>query len=956
MKKKIIGLFLLVGFQVTAQVSVFDCDVLTRNLSQAELNSDTLFYGTCIEIGGTSIELNNSDNTTVMASEQIHLKSGVHLGGFNHQGKTHLLIEQRSDMDVAVMNYEALNAVLRYKKLELGVPIPLEIENRIMAFIHKIGNDSLWLNPFLEWDIDVEASFYHPESGWYEVIDGFYTREYEQNPNTSDWDDVGTDYPFRIRYAPPQNGLWRSNVMIKIKGQTVYSSGFFNFSVVESGDPGYVHTHENKRNLKRGNRMIFPIGENFSTPDANSAGIAWGGPNSEKYTFIDSVHYIKIGDEDSATYYYGHNLFNSQNTEKAANIVAWNKYHSALEQYLQTPDDGGSKYFRTIQTPYSSLIEFEEKGNYYHRLHYAAETDKILDLCEEYDALFQFNLMIQEPMMKYANYDMWIWDWDHYLNDGTLPDHDTVQWMYNYPVYCYNDDPSYRENGVVYEGSKKPYEMFMDENDLAYHKQRTRYYIARYGYSTKIYSFEILSEPWHLNEIWSSGQSNQGENAPFLNPYHPEHAQTRDAVENYHKVISEYLRDSLKINQLVSMDMAWLTDDDGGLDASILLPSIEMIGFNPYYTSPSALISSYDNNIAHYVEMINFSRGMHGQDKVPIIIPEGGTEPSYEECSNYTQHVVDKMTLPFTGIAGFNAWGGDAPVYQASASSPVTLPSYIHDKWKTTIRTKNHMNGEDVINTLSNTWGGWKHGMQKSKLFIITVHDNVDAIEQQYYMASNKEKVVGYVRNRTYNVHTKRINSDCDLDFGDIEPIDDLENIKWNDIRLPIDRRLSIGNLKTKKEYKIDYYSFKTGNYISTQCTKTSNDGKLQLEYPDLNSSKNPLNPVVWYVIYEESCNSGMQQQNNSDEVEEGLNRTQLLNNKSERIANLNVHPNPFQSQIVIQSFQKDQMVIKSIDGKVVGTYIIDKEITKINTNRLSNGMYLLTFMNQNQTFKLIKQ
>lgn len=113
-----------------------------------------------------------------MASEQIHLKSGVHLGGFNHQGKTHLLIEQRSDMDVAVMNYEALNAVLRYKKLELGVPIPLEIENRIMAFIHKIGNDSLWLNPFLEWDIDVEASFYHPESGWYEVIDGFYTREY----------------------------------------------------------------------------------------------------------------------------------------------------------------------------------------------------------------------------------------------------------------------------------------------------------------------------------------------------------------------------------------------------------------------------------------------------------------------------------------------------------------------------------------------------------------------------------------------------------------------------------------------------------------------------------------------------------------------------------------------------------------------------------------------------------
>lgn len=74
------------------------------------------------------------------------------------------------------------------------------------------------------------------------------------------------------------------------------------------------------------------------------------------------------------------------------------------------------------------------------------------------------------------------------------------------------------------------------------------------------------------------------------------------------------------------------------------------------------------------------------------------------------------MTLPFTGIAGYNAWGGDAPVYQTSASSPVTLPSYIHDKWEATIRAKNHINGNDVINTLSNGWGDWKHGNSSMKL------------------------------------------------------------------------------------------------------------------------------------------------------------------------------------------------------------------------------------------------
>lgn len=743
---------------------------------------------------------------------------------------------------------------------------------------------------------------------------------------------------------------------MRINGQTVYSSGFFNFSVVESGDPGYVHTHENKRNLKRGNRMIFPIGENFSTPDANSAGIAWGGPNSEKYTFIDSVHYIKIGDEDSATYYYGHNLFNLQNTEKAANIVAWNKYHSALEQYLQTPDGGGSKYFRTIQAPYSSLIEFEEKGNYYHRLHYAAETDKILDLCEEYDALFQFNLLLHASIMKYANYDMWYWDWDHYMGDN-LPDHDTSQWIYNAPVYCYNDDPSYRENGIVYPGSKKPYEMFMDENDLAYHKQRTRYYIARYGYSTKIYSFEILSEPWHLNEIWGSGQSNQGENAPFLNPYHPEHAQARDAVENYHKVISGYLRDSLNINQLVSMDMGWLTDDDGGFDASILLPTIEMIGFNPYYTSPSALISSYDNNIAHYVEMINFSRGMHGLDKVPVIIPEGGIDPPYEECSNHTQHVVDKMTLPFTGIAGYSAWGGDAPVYQASASSPVTLPSYIHDKWKTTIRTKNHMNGEDVINTLSNTWGAWKQTLRKGKLKNNNLND-VEAVEMQAYISSNKELVVGYVRNRTFNVYTKSNGGLCDnvaWNTPGNKPINSILNFHWDDIRSL--EQIEVNNVKTSKTYDIDFYSL--NEYVSTDNKLSSIDGKLKLRYPELYIEEPWQNrPVVWFVAKESGYNGMIQNHENAEDVLEVFSKDLLLQRQDtlSKEFMLSIHPNPFKNHLMIESPVNDKITLQDPSGRIILQQSISKGKNRLQTERLTSGIYFIHFLNQGQTFKIIKR
>lgn len=164
----------------------------------------------------------------------------------------------------------------------------------------------------------------------------------------------------------------------------------------------------------------------------------------------------------------------------------------------------------------------------------------------------------------------------------------------------------------------------------------------------------------------------------------------------------------------------------------------------------------------------------------------------------------DKITLPSTGIAGYSAWGGDAPVYQASASSPVTLPSYIHDKWKTTIRTKNHMNGEDVINTLSDTWGAWKQGLEKTHIKFPNgpfQNDKPELLEQQHYVSSDKSKFTGYVRNRAYNARTRGCS---DLTFPSL----DFENhfhlpysIPWDS--QPILNRLKVYNLQQGEDYSI---------------------------------------------------------------------------------------------------------------------------------------------------------
>src|SRR5690606_6760663 len=116
------------------------------------------------------------------------------------------------------------------------------------------------------------------------------------------------------------------------------------------------------------------------------------------------------------------------------------------------------------------------------------EQDKILDSLEKYDALMIFNLLLQSPHFQYDHYGTTDWDWDYDIRNenGDLV---TDAWVYEKPRYAYNDRP---------QGKKKAHESFINKSDLEYHKQRTRYYLARYGYSTKIMEFEILSEPFHL--------------------------------------------------------------------------------------------------------------------------------------------------------------------------------------------------------------------------------------------------------------------------------------------------------------------------------------------------------------------------------------------------------------------------------------------------------------------------
>lgn len=73
--------------------------------------------------------------------------------------------------------------------------------------------------------------------------------------------------------------------------------------------------------------------------------------------------------------------------------------------------------------------------------------------------------------------------------------------------------------------------------------------------------------------------------------------------------------------------------------------------------------------------------------------------------ANYTQPPVDMMALGFTGVAGFNNWPG----YQLDLNY-----NYEHF-WKPLLRVQNHLNGDDVINILSEGGGKWGVGCKGKK-------------------------------------------------------------------------------------------------------------------------------------------------------------------------------------------------------------------------------------------------
>jgi len=689
----------------------------------------------------------------------------------------------QNDPQVKVINVPESGVFPAYSKVELGIELPEAVQIKMINFFAKLRVSNFdKVNPFLDWDLNIVAVFRQEESNKTIRVPAFFFRDFKRDTMRNMYVAIDVKDNMRVRFAPPVAGKWTVKLDWSVKSKPQPSSGVVaEFQVVESKNPGYISLHPNRRNFLLGDSIFYPVGVNFPSPMKDVINY---------HTILDAQGKIPYGPNE---------------THLVVKPKAYLRYFRDIEHYVNS----GGRYIRILQSAWGSLLEFEEKGNYVDRMHYAWEQDQLIDFCAAKQVYVQFNLLQQEPFMKYGNYDMFDWDWSHYDRDGNYHSDDP------YPAYCYA------------QGDKKePHEMFLNESDLNFHEQRLRYYIARYGYATNIYLFELLSEPWHLDQL--------SKKEPFFENT-PDGAVVRKAVVNYQARMAKYMRENLThAPQLIGVDMsiAHVFDGPWGIDSSIYIPEVDVVGINPYSPVPEKLvinpndannvINPSENTMRRVVQLLTESSGK------AIIISEGGAGDGVDEKSDYAQQILDMASFGFSGFAGFNSWIGWF---------------YGHEvNWPYMMVVQNFLNNPDFKQVIKQGNGRWIHGVQAEKL---SKKGKKRSKEIQYYVSENGKSAVGYVKNRTYNFWTKATNPrELPYDFLKDDPdLGVLRDIGWED-----GRPLCVTGLKKGKKITITWYNALTGAVIGTEDYKWKR--KFVLRHPLLRVevAGNEL-PICWFRL-----------------------------------------------------------------------------------------------------------
>lgn len=645
----------------------------------------------------------------------------------------------------------------KHTKIEFKlIDLPISLQSDIDSFLNwnqgNLTSGKVGLNPFIEWDIDVEATFTHTISGTTKKVDGFFSSEYNRSPGVPNayiephmggisilghsWTEIPSERSFLIRAALPDTGIWNCSVEIKENsGTIIYTAPGFSINVGDSNNPGYMYIGSSNKRFRLGDEPFNPVGQNLVFPgNHRMEAISWIGPH-----------------------------------DYASSLA----YEEWFDEILPRFADNGGNYYRLLLAPTEFDIEYEKLGNYFDRLHYAQEIDNTIEHAELNDIKIHFNMMLHFPLE---------YDSPYVRKDWTFPE----------IVWCYNDDSQL--------GLSLPTEMLTDSLAIKYWEQRIRYIVSRWGYSTSIGAFQLMSE---INNI--------GVDAPLNYVPYEDQAGIPEEVASWNDRMANYIKNDLgHLDHLVCASYTGWPDI---LDSTHSFQSIDFVDVNRYTS-------------------------LH--DRFNILQGDAAT-------------ITTEYSKPFVNSEfGAAFFGGDI----------CAEIDWIRDIWMgAMIGTAVSMPWEFPWGHDTNKMDFFFSQLGRAKMAIEDVDVDIEAYNS-YFTADSDNLMqcaywsnevgstgrysVGVIDNRTVNFYTNGCTTGSNIIVENV-PLNARTVQPFSGSTNPF---INVYTTSYDNDLIVDYYDVLTGDYISSE-TLPFGQGFVPLNYPVTDSTR----PMILFKIYPSQVN-----------------------------------------------------------------------------------------------------
>ncbi len=723
------------------------------------------YFTTEADNSNTIIKL-NLISSEIRANEYIKLNPGISIQSNCTNGNSYTLfgIPARAVCPLKILN-SSNGRVKLHDKIELGLRPSNLILDAVYNFLTSTPGPSI--NPYnpdpLDPDyINITCSFSCLSNASHnKIVFGFFMRDYIADYIDNTWHEIPTNYPFRIRFAPDEVGLWEVKVSVESNIQdegyvldpncsNSYNSTKYFYVDPNPGNNGIIEVGLHKRYLRfkdNPNPSFFPIAYNDAFP--------WFGPWQDYYLPQGQSLYMYSPLPDGY-------LFQYEKARKASeNGVNYIRLNLGAQGYgIEWEQLGVYDKFQTEINTNSNIANNPYYGEFRNRQENAGELDKMMDLSEK-------NNFYIHAVLNWGDELNWINPWDG--NDLR---------------YAWPNSP-YRTISNVND----PIDYYRSTDCRKFEIQKLRYILSRWGYSTRIASYELVNE---LNSIWGYNYSS------FHTDYDIGLLTTADLIHNYfhdpHLISTSYATLSSASNTLYNNDLINFTDVHKYGD-----------GKNINYEDRSDIIHDLENTYDKPAFMGELGLDDHNQPP--------------EECADIAfQNAI--WSTSFMGMASGNEWWD---IVLPSNNGYGFLPNFI--PLATFMRT---------IDFEDNKFASGKWRSYSFSIFGCSRHKNY-TVENFYLKNYSKTRVAGWFHNATNYWANILIPcwtnypTPCDDDSYNSPYVHNKSYIKITGLMWP------------KKRYHYDFYRTRGGTlydlsslYWRSGSRKTSWGGTLVIRVDDL--------------------------------------------------------------------------------------------------------------------------